>query len=617
MRKRTDKLIIASVFIGISVLSGDVQASTQTQFIDKLTPSVKQATSEYNLYASLQMAQAALESGWGQSRLSTEANNYFGIKGSYNGQYVVMNTAEYDANGNLYYVDAQFRKYPSPTESMQDNASHLRNGVSWNPEIYAGTWRERAANGRDAARGLVPSYATDPNYATKLISIIDSYGLEYLDQKYTATYKVGDKVQIASYATNEANGYDLRPRQNWVGTVKSVTANNQGNSHFEYYVEYGNADENNMHVLEQDLQAAPAEKYKQGDVVSIATGAISGTTGQSLTEYRGFTGTVKSVKIKNHASSHYQYALDVGGKTVSYIPEQDVVDAPARKYKAGDKVAISSAANVESNGHNLQPRRGYIGTVKSSAIMNKYSSHYEYYVDYGDGTGNGHVLEQDLITPPAAKYKVGDKVKILNSANVESNGYNLQPRRGWVGTVKSIAIMNKYSSHYEYYIDYGDGTANEHVLEQDLTKNVPTPKYKVGQTITIASDAINETNGHNLVPRRGWVGLVKSVVIKNHASSHYEYYIDYTDGTGNGHVSEQDISETFPAAKFKAGDKVKVSDVALSESNGSDLISQRNKAGVVRSMAIKNSASSHYEYWVDYADGTRSEHVLEQDLLFN
>ncbi|MDY2530408.1 mannosyl-glycoprotein endo-beta-N-acetylglucosamidase, partial [Weissella confusa] len=187
-------------------------------------------------------------------------------------------------------------------------------------------------------------------------------------------------------------------------TVKSVTANNQGNSHFEYYVEYGNADENNMHVLEQDLQAAPAEKYKQGDVVSIATGAISGTTGQSLTEYRGFTGTVKSVKIKNHASSHYQYALDVGGKTVSYIPEQDVVDAPARKYKAGDKVAISSAANVESNGHNLQPRRGYIGTVKSSAIMNKYSSHYEYYVDYGDGTGNGHVLEQDLITPPAAKY---------------------------------------------------------------------------------------------------------------------------------------------------------------------------------------------------------------------
>ncbi|MBU5286497.1 N-acetylmuramoyl-L-alanine amidase, partial [Weissella confusa] len=79
----------------------------------------------------------------------------------------------------------------------------------------------------------------------------------YNQANVKAKYKVGDKVQIASYATNEANGYDLRPRQNWVGTVKSVTANNQGNSHFEYYVEYGNADENNMHVLEQDLQAAP------------------------------------------------------------------------------------------------------------------------------------------------------------------------------------------------------------------------------------------------------------------------------------------------------------------------------------------------------------------------
>ncbi|MDY2530263.1 N-acetylmuramoyl-L-alanine amidase, partial [Weissella confusa] len=69
----------------------------------------------------------------------------------------------------------------------------------------------------------------------------------YNQANVKAKYKVGDKVQIASYATNEANGYDLRPRQNWVGTVKSVTANNQGNSHFEYYVEYGNADENNMH----------------------------------------------------------------------------------------------------------------------------------------------------------------------------------------------------------------------------------------------------------------------------------------------------------------------------------------------------------------------------------
>ena len=364
---------------------------------------------------------------------------------------------------------------------------------------------------------------------------------------------------------------------------------------------------------------APARKYKAGDKVAISSAANVESNGHNLQPRRGYIGTVKSSAIMNKYSSHYEYYVDYGDGTGNgHVLEQDLITPPAAKYKVGDKVKILNSANVESNGYNLQPRRGWVGTVKSIAIMNKYSSHYEYYIDYGDGTGNGHVLEQDLtgnINQPS--YQAGDTVQILNSANVESNGYDLKPHRGWVGTIKSSAIKNKYSSNYEYYIDYGDGTANEHVLEQDLTKNVPTPKYKVGQTITIASDAINETNGHNLVPRRGWVGLVKSVVIKNHASSHYEYYIDYTDGTGNGHVSEQDISETFPAAKFKAGDKVKVSDVALSESNGSDLISQRNKAGVVRSMAIKNSASSHYEYWVDFVDGTRSEHVLEQDLLFN
>ena len=168
---------VATALIGVSGTSSEASADSQTDFINKMAPSVKQATREYNLYASLQMAQAILESGWGTSTLSTEANNYFGVKGSYKGQSVSMKTAEYDSNGNLYYVYADFAKYPTPLESMQGNASLLRNGVSWNHAIYSGTWRENASSGSDATKGLIPSYATDPNYATKLKSLISTYNL--------------------------------------------------------------------------------------------------------------------------------------------------------------------------------------------------------------------------------------------------------------------------------------------------------------------------------------------------------------------------------------------------------------------------------------------------------
>ncbi|WP_461243011.1 glucosaminidase domain-containing protein [Secundilactobacillus muriivasis] len=157
-------------------------ASTQTtQFISTLSTPVKTVANQYKLYPSVMMAQAALESGWGTSQLSTSANNYFGVKGSYNGQSVTMSTAEYDANGQLYYTNAAFKKYPSVQESMVDNAQLLRNGTAWDSSYYSGTWRENAATYQDAANALTGKYATAPTYGTSLINLIQTYGLSTLD----------------------------------------------------------------------------------------------------------------------------------------------------------------------------------------------------------------------------------------------------------------------------------------------------------------------------------------------------------------------------------------------------------------------------------------------------
>lgn len=185
--KRTKRWLLATLVVGaglggfiISKGTGHAATTDPQTFISTLKSPVISVANQYKLYPSVMMAQAALESAWGTSTLTTTANNYFGIKGSYNGQSVTMKTAEYDSNGQLYYTNANFRKYPSAKASMTDNAQLLRNGTSYNPAIYSGTWRENAATYSDAANALTNTYATAPTYGSSLISIIKTYSLNTL-----------------------------------------------------------------------------------------------------------------------------------------------------------------------------------------------------------------------------------------------------------------------------------------------------------------------------------------------------------------------------------------------------------------------------------------------------
>ncbi|MCY7696534.1 glucosaminidase domain-containing protein, partial [Bacillus safensis] len=80
-------------------------------FIKKLAPGAQRVQKKYNVLASLVIAQGCLESGFGASDLSQQAYNLFGVKGTYNGKYVLMWTKEQDKNGNETRVKARFRKY--------------------------------------------------------------------------------------------------------------------------------------------------------------------------------------------------------------------------------------------------------------------------------------------------------------------------------------------------------------------------------------------------------------------------------------------------------------------------------------------------------------------------
>ena len=180
------------------------------QFLNKIIPAAQQATEGQDVYTSVMIAQAALESAWGQSALASEPNhNLFGVKGSYNGQSVNMYTLE-DAGAQKYYgIYDNFRKYPSYKESMDDYVDKIINGIKGAPMFYAGAWKSRTNSYQDATRYLTGRYATDTAYYAKLNRIIEQYGLTKYDNGVvtkTNNSVVASNVSTQSGAT-AANGY--------------------------------------------------------------------------------------------------------------------------------------------------------------------------------------------------------------------------------------------------------------------------------------------------------------------------------------------------------------------------------------------------------------------------
>ena len=95
---------------------------TDKQFLAKIKPYVIADRNMNKICASLTAAQAFIESDKGNSGLTKKANNLFGMKGAYEGNYVQMYTKEYQL-GRYVTVLAKFRKYPSWKDSIEDHSS--------------------------------------------------------------------------------------------------------------------------------------------------------------------------------------------------------------------------------------------------------------------------------------------------------------------------------------------------------------------------------------------------------------------------------------------------------------------------------------------------------------
>lgn len=193
-------------------------AYSDTSFLNKFKTFAIQDMKQTKILASLTAAQGFIESNKGNSGLTTKANNLFGIKGFYNGQSVKMLTTEY-YNGVKTRVYADFRKYPSWQESVNDHSS-LFNRLARYKNLRGETDYIKACNNVKA-----DGYATSPTYATTLIQTINKYKLYEWDREvlgkvveykpalepadYYPTLKQGSTGEYVLYWQNylNANGY--------------------------------------------------------------------------------------------------------------------------------------------------------------------------------------------------------------------------------------------------------------------------------------------------------------------------------------------------------------------------------------------------------------------------
>lgn len=155
----------------------------QQQFIESIAPKAQEIQRKYGVPASIAIAQAALESGWGSS---AKGNNLYGIKAdkSWDGAKVNMATHEF-LNGANVGINDNFRAYASTEHSIENYGKFLASNGR-----YANVIGSDANSAADALQRA--GYATDPAYASKLKNIISTYGLTRFDDPSFRGYADSD-----------------------------------------------------------------------------------------------------------------------------------------------------------------------------------------------------------------------------------------------------------------------------------------------------------------------------------------------------------------------------------------------------------------------------------------
>ncbi|MDK6679542.1 LysM peptidoglycan-binding domain-containing protein [Aerococcus sp. UMB8608] len=360
--------VVAAVSADLTeTVSADQVAVTATstrtnQFLNKVIPHATELAGQNDLYASVMIAQAVLESGWGSSSLSQAPyNNLFGIKGNYQGNSVVMNTLEDNGSGTYYGIRDGFRAYPSYRESLIDYVGLLKNGPSFNPNFYSGAWKSNTNSYRDATAWLTGRYATDTSYGPKLNNLIETYGLTAYDQGGSGRSVKAQPLQTTSQKQTASKSYTVKP-----GDGLYTVARNLGTTVSALKAQYG-LTSNLIHPGQvfsvgassssQKTQPAPASQTSQQANTSSTAKSYTVKPADGLyTVAQNLGTTVSALKAQYGLTSnliHPGQVFSVSGSKASSSQTAQAPKASGQKQTTGKSYTVKPGDGLYTVAQNL------------------------------------------------------------------------------------------------------------------------------------------------------------------------------------------------------------------------------------------------------------------------
>lgn len=439
----------ASNQVDLSSLYFSSNAKSQN-FIDSVAQGAINGWTKYGVLPSVTVAQAILESGWGQSALSTQAHNLFGIKGSYNGQYVTMQTREV-YNGQSYYIYDNFRKYANNSESVEDHGNFLYSNSRYanllDDQSYASVARKLQADG----------YATDPSYASSLIKLVEMYNLTQLDNiafsgKQPVINNKNDYNYSNSGNADSSNGYYTVQSGDTLSGIalkfsttssKLAQLNSISNPNLIYVGQRllvnqssnSNSSSSGQSSSTKTNTEASTASYtvKSGDTLSGIASQYNTTVNQiiSLNQlsnpnliYVGQVLKLKNSQTTNSSSSSSSTAATTAGTYT--VKAGDTLSAIASRYSTSSSTLAS--LNSLSN-----PNLIYVGQVLKVSANASTSSSTSSSANSTVTTAASYTVKSgDTLSAIAAKY--GTTYQALASANSISN-----PNDIYVGQVIKVS----------------------------------------------------------------------------------------------------------------------------------------------------------------------------------
>ena len=483
-------------------------------FISQICGYATEVAAANDLYASVMMAQAILESGWGASTLTTTANNMFGIKGSYNGQYVTMDTYEDDGSGNYYLISAKFRKYPSLKESFEDNAYVLRNtSFSSGNYYYSGAWKSNTTSYTQATAWLQGRYATDTSYASKLNNLISTYNLTQYDTGSSNTGGGNSNETIVSDETAINQQMKTTASMNIrsdASTSASITGSLAANTTFTATAtKTGTSVNGNTTWYKISGKGWVSGAY----LTKVSTDSSNNNSGSGNTgSDNSNSGTTINKQMKTTEAMNIRSSASTSGSVVGSLSKGTTFTATSMK--------TGTSVNGNKNWYYVSGK-GWVSGAYLTEVTNNNASEAE-------KEDNGSSINQQMKTTAALNVRsdastssrvvttLGQGVTVTVTA--KKNGTSVEGNKTWYyvsgkGWVSGAYLTTTSSSSN----NSGSTTTNQKMKTTDIlnvrsdasTSSSITGSLSKGATVTVTATktgtTVNGTNKWYYVSGKGWV----------------------------------------------------------------------------------------------------------------